>query len=324
MKIVYACDVYTCVFSERAPFRIRLSLIVMETIPAVPKVQDSAGESAEVASDVRTAQPVQCVVEPQDVAEPEDKEGEQAQIEKGEEGEQAQRNELVQDEHLGEATQAQDTPSEEPAAKRPRCAKAGMPEPPHVKCKEELQLPALPDGVSKALKGVDLNVMSTNEKKALRGRFYRSLEQSAVRTNKADKCPPSLAMKIKTDPRGMAAWFSIFLEEDQAWNRVELRLRQIQRNTKTTGGKRQWLTWDRMLKLFHSPTVCEAMKTFCKANPALWRPNKNAPNCVEAIEYKIDIEDTEDEVTPHIKSITHYMKHQKIMFTSVFLLLGGY
>ena len=152
--------------------------------------------------------------------------------------------------------------------------------------------------VASKVDAIDKNIVSSKEKRRLRGVFYRSLEQNDCRSNRMEKCTAQLALCIKSDPRGMGYWFNVFMEEDRCWNKVELRLKQVERNTKTIRGVVKWLTYDRMVETFHSATVCDAMVKHCKQCASRWRVNKNAPDCEAAIEYKIYVDS--DEIDEHV------------------------
>ena len=129
------------------------------------------------------------------------------------------------------------------------------------------------------------NAMTTKEKMAARSRFYRSLEPAAVRKTKAQKISPSLAAKIGSDGRGKAFWFQQYLNSGEDWDKLELAFMDIERSQRQHSAKRQWCTEHRLLDLFKSETVVQAMMRHAMANPEQFRENPNCPGVREAGEY---------------------------------------
>eukprot|EP00969_Alexandrium_andersonii_P028304 1236055-Alexandrium_andersonii.AAC.1 len=70
---------------------------------------------------------------------------------------------------------------------------------------------------------------------------------------------------------------------------------RIARQTKRTMGKKRWLMASQMLEYFgNNETVVRAIVTGKKKDSAQWRPNPNCPECPEAVQYKVVVEEGEE------------------------------
>ena len=100
-------------------------------------------------------------------------------------------------------------------------------------------------------------------------------------------------MQIKNDPAGLAHWFSVFCDSNESWNEVAVHMKKKETKSQETNVVWAWLTRARITTLYVDEDVVEAMTKFAKLDSTRWRPNRNAPTCAAAVEYKIAIEDKE-------------------------------
>ena len=140
--------------------------------------------------------------------------------------------------------------------------------------------------------------LGQKQKQAFKKRFDRSLEPSEKRMGRADKCPPEVALKIKT--AAMAGnqsekqfYFNLWVECGGDWAEVEIKEKILKVESKKITGKCRWLMRFELEKMYPDFLVDAICKSKMK-DSSQWRPNPDVPDLELAIQFKCRVEEGEE------------------------------
>ena len=121
--------------------------------------------------------------------------------------------------------------------------------------------------------------------------FKRSTSPGACES-RTSKMPPEVARVITAS--NQRSYFEAWLAAGRDWGRVRVCETVTHKDTAKRGRKRQWLTEARCRDIMKSDVVAEALIEAAKKEPKRVRPNPDCPECKEAMEYHVTVEDAEE------------------------------
>ena len=130
----------------------------------------------------------------------------------------------------------------------------------------------------------------TQKKAADWAAFQRSLKADSSGRSRVSKCPTDIALKIKNaesvaeKAELTANYFKAWQESDRDWATVTMSQRKTATSSAGSSGGMHWQTEDELLKIY-SEEVVSAFKKQKKADPEMWRPHPDAPDCEKAVQY---------------------------------------
>lgn len=145
--------------------------------------------------------------------------------------------------------------------------------------------------------------LSPLEYEALRAKWQRAKHHTDSRGSRhaKSKCPKELLDKIKSQPSFEGWLFNCWYHSGFDWGKISLHEKHINEKSRKTADSSNWLTDDQMKPFWPSDEHRQALQTFCKANPKLWRRN-TAPALAKfdhAIQLFVDTEDKEVKSNKH-------------------------
>ena len=132
-------------------------------------------------------------------------------------------------------------------------------------------------------------------------RFRRNIAaepDDPTKARRMNRPPPELALKIRTaHPKNFQMFFGLFCDASADWAQFQVLLKKVEEKSHEAGTILVWKTKPELMKKYKDEAIVNAIFQYKQQDADSWRPNPDAPTCIEAIEVKVLADDWEEQRT---------------------------
>lgn len=144
---------------------------------------------------------------------------------------------------------------------------------------------------------------TTSAMRAARMAFRRSTQPTqGKRAARTEKVPQEIADKLKNNPKAADDFFKLWLNSRCSWALVEITEEIINREATCHRSKKRWMNAVQLLEHFKLESVVQSIIIAKGSDANTWRPNVDAPGCVEGREYLVTVLEEIDQELSFLKT----------------------